>query len=81
VLFGTAFSTSGGDLTPAKTVAETAPFQPVLYAVDVLLPVVSLGQDTAWNAHGAAQWVAAVGTLLGWLLTSALVAGLIIRRG
>ena len=83
LLFGVVFeatTTPGGDLTPARAVSQTAPFQPVLYAIDILLPVVSLGQDTAWNAHGAAQWATAASTLLGWLLTTAFVAGLIARR-
>ena len=83
VLFGVIFdatTTAGGDLTPAKAAEQAAPFQPVLYAIDVLLPVISLGQDTSWNAHGAAQWATAIGTLLGWLLTTAFVAGLVTRR-
>jgi hypothetical protein len=84
LLFGALFdaaTTGPGDLTPTKDADQVPPFQPVLYTVDVLLPVVSLGQETGWNAHGAAQWVMAGGTLSGWLLTTALVAGLVIRRG
>jgi adhesin HecA-like repeat protein len=68
------------DLTPAKATDQMPDFQPAIYSIDVLLPVVSLGQDTAWNAHGAAQWVTVVGTLCGWLLTTALIAGLVTRR-
>jgi adhesin HecA-like repeat protein len=76
-----AVANGSGDLTPAKDANQVPPFQPLLYTVDVLLPVVSLGQDSGWNAHGAAQWITAIGTLCGWLLTTALVAGLVIRRG
>ena len=83
LLFGEVFdavANGSGDLTPAKAADQVAPFQPVLYTVDVLLPVVSLaGQETGWNANGAAQWVTAIGTLAGWLLSTALVAGLVIR--
>lgn len=34
--------------THPKMVDEHTPFQPVVYALDVLLPIVSLGQETAW---------------------------------
>jgi hypothetical protein len=83
LLFAVVFqatTTPGGDLTPAKTARQSPSFQPALYTIDVLLPVVSLGQDTGWNAHGAAQWITPSGTLLGWLLTTALAAGLVTRR-
>jgi hypothetical protein len=83
LLFGEVFHAAAhgsGDLTPSKNAGPVPPFQPVLYSFDVLLPVVSLGQKAAWNAHGAAQWITAIGTLVGWLLTTALVAGVVIRR-
>lgn len=79
LVFGEVFDAGASDdLTPAKS-AE-APFQPVIYTVDALVPVLSLGQETSWNAHGAAQWTTAALTILGWLLTTALVAGIAARR-
>lgn len=51
-------------------------FDRVAYALDVLLPIVDLGQQRAWLAQGPAQvwtWVL-IGA--GWLLTTAVVAGL-----
>jgi hypothetical protein len=88
VLFGAVYCTAGeescgaADLTPAKQrVEDVAPFNPVIYSVDLLIPVISLGQRTGWNAHSdAAQWAALTFTLLGWLLTAAFVAGLAARR-
>jgi hypothetical protein len=86
-LFGAVFcaadevSCEDRDLTPAKRVEDVAPFHPVIYTVDLLVPVISLGQRTGWNAHSdAAQWAALTLTLLGWLLTAAFVAGLAARR-
>ncbi len=83
LLFGEVFhavAKGSGDLTPARDADQVPPFQPVLYTVDVLVPLVNLGQDTGWNAHGAAQWVTSLWRVCGWLLTTALLAGLVIRR-
>jgi hypothetical protein len=54
----------------------TAPDRnPALQALDLLLPVIDLGHDGAWNHTGANQYVAAVLILAGWVLTTAVVAG------
>ncbi|WP_432086530.1 MULTISPECIES: oxidoreductase [unclassified Streptomyces] len=46
-----------------------------LYALDLLLPVINLGQDGYWRLEGAWQWVAAVLVLLGWILATTVAAG------
>ena len=51
-------------------------YQPVLYAADQLIPVVNLGQAGIWAPAGAAQWVAAALVALGWILVTAVVAGI-----
>jgi hypothetical protein len=64
---------------PAHMVAITQSppaFHAVAYTLDVLLPIVDLGQQSAWQATGAAlrwSWVL-IGA--GWVLTTAVVAGL-----
>lgn len=83
VLFGAVFdegTKESSDLTPAKPTGQEAPYQPVIYTVDALLPVLSLGQESSWNPHGAAQWTTAGLTIVGWLLTAALLAGIVARR-
>lgn len=51
-------------------------FNPVFYAVDTVIPLVTLGQRNAWYPNRAAPWGAAVdtwlnlATLLGWALSS-----------
>lgn len=50
-------------------------YQPVLYAADLVIPIVNLGQSDAWQTAGAAQWVATVLVVGGWILTTAVVAG------
>lgn len=50
-------------------------WEPVIYAADLLLPVVNLGQDGLWKASGASAWVASGLTAVGWLLLSTATAG------
>jgi hypothetical protein len=61
---------------PARNPAEAPERNPALYALDLLLPIINLGHDTAWKPTGAAQYVAAVLVIMGWTLTTAVVAGL-----
>jgi hypothetical protein len=51
-------------------------FQPIVYAVDVLVPVINLGQRQAWIPQGPALAVSWVLTAAGWILTTAIAAGL-----
>ncbi|HEY2764738.1 MAG TPA: hypothetical protein VGJ13_12120 [Pseudonocardiaceae bacterium] len=50
-------------------------WQPVLFAADLLLPVVNLGQDGMWKTSGASAWVAGLLTAVGWLLLSTAATG------
>jgi hypothetical protein len=51
-------------------------FQPVLYAIDTVVPLVSLDQRSTWypNPHApwgtALQWWLNIATVVGWLLSS-----------
>jgi hypothetical protein len=83
VMFGVVFDEDppgdgDADLRPAK--ADPAPFQPVIFSLDLLVPVISLGQRVSWNTDGPAQWVALGMTICGWLLTAALLGGIAARR-
>lgn len=59
---------------PAAPTVEA--FNPFVYALDVLLPIVDLGQQKAWVPQGAAQWCSWGLIAAGWVLTTAVVAGL-----
>ncbi|MGC4984939.1 oxidoreductase [Streptomyces sp. DT193] len=54
-----------------------------LYALDLLLPVIDLGQAGFWQLRGGWQWLAAVVVLLGWVLATTVAAGAtrLLRRG
>jgi hypothetical protein len=63
-----------GDLSAVRD--KHPPFDATIYALDRLIPVVSFGLRDAFAPSGAAQWWAFAYTLLGWVLTIAVVAGL-----
>ena len=48
----------------------------MIYTLDLLLPIVSLGQDSAWIPHGPSERWVWLFLLMGWVLTTAVVAGL-----
>ncbi|MFD3740529.1 MULTISPECIES: hypothetical protein [unclassified Streptomyces] len=73
-LLGTvAFSTH----TPIRVKEdEGSPFQPFVYTLDLLIPIGDLGQRTGWYwSDASVQWLAYLLIAFGWVLTTALVAG------
>lgn len=55
---------------------EGAPFQPLVYTLDLLIPIGGLGQRTAWYwSNDSLQWLAYLLVALGWVLTTAVIAG------
>ncbi|MFJ8804431.1 hypothetical protein [Streptomyces sp. NPDC102487] len=63
-----AHMTPSGRSTPA--------FHPIAYTLDVLLPIVDLRQQTAWLPVGSALYCSWLLSGAGWVLTTAVVAGL-----
>jgi hypothetical protein len=51
-------------------------FHALAYTLDVLLPIVDLGQQNAWQPHGAAMYWSWAFMGAGWVLTTAVAAGL-----
>jgi hypothetical protein len=47
---------------------------PFLYTLDLLLPILSFGQDNAWRGSGLNEAVAVMVMLLGWVLVTTIVA-------
>jgi hypothetical protein len=54
---------------------EAPHWNATLYALDLLLPVITFGQDTAWDPAGPYQWLAATMILLGWVLATTVATG------
>lgn len=69
-LFGGALR---GDLRASAPAGPA--FQPVGYTLDVLVPIIDLGQKKAWYPQGDAQVWSWLFTGAGWVLTTAVVAG------
>lgn len=60
---------------PPPLNADEAPhWQPAIYTLDLLLPVLDLGQEAAWRTSGASQWIALFLIILGWLLATIVTA-------
>ncbi|MFD7709738.1 membrane-associated oxidoreductase [Streptomyces sp. NPDC059786] len=61
---------------PRPVKADEAPdFNPVFYTLDLLMPVVSFGQETAFAPHGWYQWLSYALIITGWILATTIVAG------
>ena len=58
------------------TVAHPPAFHPFAYTTDVVLPIVGLGQKSAWQPQGPALYWSWALTMAGWILATAVVAGL-----
>ncbi|MFJ9562200.1 oxidoreductase [Streptomyces fuscichromogenes] len=53
-----------------------APFQPLVYTLDLLIPIGGLGQRAAWYwPQAGLQWLAYLLITFGWVLTTAVIAG------
>ncbi|OIJ89048.1 oxidoreductase [Streptomyces colonosanans] len=58
-------------------------WNPSLLALDLLLPVIDLGQAGRWQLSGGWQWASTAVILLGWILATTVAAGAtrLLRRG
>ena len=50
-------------------------WNPPLLAMDLLLPIIDLGQDNMWRMVGPSQWIADVLIAAGWVLATTVAAG------
>jgi hypothetical protein len=62
------------DMTAAATPAPD--FHPIAYTLDVLVPIIDLGQQKAWLPTGSALYCSWLLSGAGWVLTTAVAAGL-----
>jgi hypothetical protein len=80
--FGNAYD--NGDIVSRSTAENmnVPPFRPLIYSLDQLVPVVNFGQRESWVASGDAQTLVTVMIIVGWILTTAIVAALtgLVRR-
>jgi hypothetical protein len=73
LILGTVFFAT---LKPTAVTTRDAPdFNPLVYTLDLLLPVVDFGQERAFNPYGPLAWVAYALVATGWLLVTTITAG------
>jgi hypothetical protein len=71
-----AVGTIAFSLRPPAPIASPGPhFNALIYTLDLLLPVVSFGQETAFEPRGGQQWLAYVLIVAGWTLATTAAAG------
>ncbi|MDH2389931.1 MULTISPECIES: oxidoreductase [Streptomyces] len=71
-------------LDPAPIKLDEHPrWNAALYALDLLLPVINLGQEGYWQLDTHWQWASTALILVGWILATAVAAGAsrLLRRG
>ncbi|WP_328408936.1 membrane-associated oxidoreductase [Streptomyces violaceus] len=62
---------------PQPLKADEAPqFNPVFYTLDLLLPVISFGQEGAFAPADGYQWLSYALVLTGWILATTVVTGI-----
>ncbi|MGH3758705.1 hypothetical protein [Actinophytocola sp.] len=64
---------------PAPTVVNAddhLAWNPYLFTIDQLVPIVDFGFKNRWQVHGASQWVTAGLIASGWILATTVAAGL-----
>jgi len=68
---------------PALQAGAAPHFNGIIYTLDLLLPVVNLGQKYAFNPGGAEQWLSYVLIAAGWTLATTVAAGAarVLQRG
>ncbi|MCT4352063.1 membrane-associated oxidoreductase [Streptomyces sp. Je 1-79] len=54
---------------------ESPDFNPVFYTLDLLLPVINFGQESAFAPEGWHQWLSYTLIITGWILATTIVAG------
>jgi hypothetical protein len=68
---------------PALQAGNAPHFNGIIYTLDLMLPVVNLGQKYAFNPGGAEQWLSYFLITAGWKLATTVATGVarILRRG
>ncbi|MEU3733519.1 membrane-associated oxidoreductase [Streptomyces sp. NPDC033538] len=66
----------GLDHPPPLKPAESPDFNPVFYTLDLLLPVISFGQENAFAPEGGHQTLSYVLIITGWILATTVITGL-----
>ncbi len=64
-----------GHEMPKLNEDESPSWNAWLLSMDLLIPIVDLGQDGKWKFSGASQWISSTLIAVGWILASTAAAG------
>jgi hypothetical protein len=64
------------DIPPRAEPGKGPAFNAVVYALDLLFPLIDLGQERAFQPVGGDQWVAYALIMAGWVLATTIAAGI-----
>jgi hypothetical protein len=60
---------------PPLDPGKTPVFNPVVYTLNLLVPIVDFGQAKAFNPQGWYQWLSYAFIVAGWVLATTVIAG------
>ncbi|TDD39102.1 membrane-associated oxidoreductase [Saccharopolyspora elongata] len=61
---------------PPLKPGEAPNFNPLIYTLDLLLPIIDFGQEKAFKPEGVYQWLSYLLIASGWILATTVIAGL-----
>lgn len=73
---GTAWFLGQPDPQPVSTDEVRLVWNPPLYTLDLIVPIVDFGHKNRWQFVGASQWISATLVAAGWILATTVAAGL-----
>ena len=73
-LLGAIWFATGPELKEINADDELS-WNPWLFTIDLVVPIVDFGNKNRWNAPGASQWIAAGLIAMGWVLATTVAAG------
>ncbi|MEU4739168.1 hypothetical protein AB0G02_01730 [Actinosynnema sp. NPDC023658] len=73
-LLGSAYFAAGPELSEINE-QDHLTWNPWLYTIDLVVPIVDFGNKNRWHTPGGAQWIASGLIVMGWTLATTVAAG------
>ncbi|MGM1063573.1 hypothetical protein [Saccharothrix sp. Mg75] len=74
-LLGSLWFAAGPELAEINE-QDHLPWNPWLFTIDLVVPIVDFGNKNRWQTPGASQWIASGLIVVGWVLATTVAAGL-----
>jgi cytoskeletal protein CcmA (bactofilin family) len=74
-VLGSLYFALGPGLTVINS-GDTLPWNPWLFTIDLVVPIVDFGNKNRWQTPGASQWIASGLIVTGWILATTVAAGM-----